>query len=144
MKYFVLALLLFLLGLLISTFEPPPERYHPVARIRTADGFFMTFVQDRVDGAKLCREALDAFVETLGKTCPSCDIESKECAAALRGIDKALAEGGKLPIYRVRAPGIGIALIGPPAKVRARCEHMATGFVARGMQSASCVFPNPG
>jgi len=144
MKYFVLAFLLFLLGLLVSTFEPPPERYHPVARLRTADGFFMTFVQDRVEGAKLCREALDAFVETLGKSCPSCDIESQECATTLRGIDKALAERAPLPIYRVTTPQLGIALIGPPAKVRSRCERMADGLVARGMKSASCVFPNPG
>jgi len=144
MKYFVLALLLFILGLLISTFEPPPEHFHPIVRLRTADGFFMTLVQDKVEGIKACQESIGAFMDTVAKGCPTCDVESKECARELRGLDKALAEGGPLPIYRVSVQGLGVAVIGPPAKVRARCERMADGFVARGMKTASCLFPNPG
>ena len=144
MKYFVLALLLFLLGLLVSTFEPPLEHYYPVVRLRTADGFFMTLVQNRVAGIKPCQEATEVFIETLAKSCATCDVESKECARELRGIDKALAEHRPLPIYRVSAQGLDIAVIGPPATVRARCERMADGFVARGMKSASCLFPSSG
>ena len=144
MKYFVLALLLFLLGLLVSTFEKPPEPYYPVVRLRTADGFFMTFVENRVIGAKPCREAVDAFVDTLTKACETCDIESQECTPVLRGIDKALAEGKPLPIHRVSAQGLSIAVIGPPGKVRARCARIADGFVRQGMTSATCVFPDPG
>ena len=68
MKYFVLALLLFLLGLLISSFEPPQRHYHPLVRLRTADGFFMTLVEDRVLGVQPCREAVDAFIATLAKS----------------------------------------------------------------------------
>jgi len=144
MKYFVLALLLFLLGLLVSTFEPQPDPSYPLVRLRTEDGFFITLVQHRVQSAKLCREAVDAFVATLGKACATCTVESEECTLELRGLDKALAEGARLPIYRVTAQELSIALIGPPEKVRARCERMASGLVTQGMKSASCVFPNPG
>ena len=144
MKYFVLALLLFLLGLLVSTFEPPRQAHHPLVRLRTADGFFMTFVQNHVNSMKLCREAVEAFVKTLATACPSCTVESEECALELAGLEKALAEGGPLPIYRVTTRELSIALIGPPDKVRARCERMASGLVTQGMKSANCVFPNPG
>lgn len=144
MKYFVLALLLFLLGLLVSTFEPRPTPSYPLVRVRTSDGFFLTLVQNRVDSRQRCQEAVDTFVETLIKACPSCTIESEECSLELSGIDKALAEGAPLPLYRVHAYQMNIALIGPPGKVRERCQRIADGIVRQGMKSASCVFPNPG
>ena len=144
MKYFVLALLLAVLGLLVTTFEPRPTPSYPLVRVRTDDGFFLTLVQSRVHDQARCREAVDAFVATLAKACPSCTVESEECTLELQGIDKALAEGAPLPLYRVSAKELKIALIGPPAKVRARCERIAEGIVAQGMKTAACVYPEPG
>jgi hypothetical protein len=39
---------------------------------------------------------------------------------------------------------VNIALVGPPATVRERCESIAESMVRQGLKTASCVFPKPG
>ena len=144
MRYYVLALLMFALGALATTFKGATRPYTAVVRLRTADGFFITVVHSRAPTEKRCGEMVDAFVKPLETACPMCTLESAECARDLAGIDRALADGGELPLYRVSAAGVNMALVGPPAKVRDRCERIAEAMVGQGMKTASCVFPKPG
>ena len=144
MKYIVLAVLMFLLGALLTTFRPEPQPLIPVVRMRTPDGFFVTFVQDRVRGHQVCKAAIDAYVEPLKAACPACAVESSDCATKLVGIEGALAEDRQLPIYAVSAEGLRMSVVGPPRLVKEWCERLATQLVLKGLKSAACVFPPGG
>jgi len=144
LRYFVLALLMFALGVLASTFRLDPRPFHSVVRLRTADGFFMTLVQAHADSEKACMERADGFVTPLERACPTCVVESVDCSHDLAGIDRALADGTEVPLYRVTAAGVNMALVGPPSLVRERCEQIAEAIVAQGMKTAACVYPQAG
>jgi len=144
MRYLVLAALMFALGIVVVTLDAGQRSYVPVVRLRTGDGFFLTMVQASTATESLCMKAVDRFVAPLKSNCANCAVESIECAHRLSGIEHALAEGGEVPLYRVSATGMNMALVGPPALVRARCERIAVEMVARGMTSAACVFPRSG
>ena len=144
MRYFALAVLLFMVGVYATTLKLDPRPYSPVVRVRTGDGFFMTLVQARAATEKACMEAADDFVGPLARVCPTCVVESVDCSHELAGIDKALAEGAEVPLYRVSAEGVNMALVGPPDLVRERCERIAAAIVAQGMKTAACVYPRPG
>ena len=144
MRYYVLALLMFALGVLVSTFKGDTRPYTAVVRLRTADGFFITVVHPRAPTEKRCGETVDAFVKPLATACPTCTLESTECDRELVGIDRALAEGSDVPLYRISAPGVTLGLVGPPSRVRELCERIAESMVGQGMKTASCVFPKPG
>jgi hypothetical protein len=144
LRYYVLALFMFALGALATTFKGDTRPYTAVVRLRTADGFFITVVHSRAPTEKRCGEMVDGFVKPLETACPTCTLESAECSRDLVGIDRALVEGSDLPLYRVSAAGVNIALVGPPATVRERCESIAESMVRQGLKTASCVFPKPG
>jgi hypothetical protein len=144
MRYYVLALLMFALGALATTFKGDARPYTAVVRLRTADGFFITVVHSRAPTEKRCGERVDAFVKPLATACPTCTLESAECTRDLAGIDRALADGVDVPLYRVSAPGVTLGLVGPPSRVRDLCERIAEAMVGQGMKTASCVFPKPG
>ena len=144
MRYFALAILLFVVGVYATTLRLDPRPYHPVVRVRTGDGFFMTLVQAGAKTQAACMKTINDISAPLARACPSCVVESADCSHELSGIDKALAEGAEVPLYRVEAEGVNMALVGPPSLVRERCERIAAQMVAHGMKSASCSFPKPG
>ena len=141
MKYVVLAVLMLLLGALLTTFKPEDPLLIPVVRMRGPEGFFVTYVRDRVPGRKLCTKEIDDYVDTLQSACPACSIESTECATGLTGIEKALAENRPLPIHVVRSAGLRMSVVGPPRLVKVWCETVATQMVLRGVKTAACVYP---
>ena len=49
--------------------------------------------------------------------------------------------GDAIPMYVVLAPGLRLAIEGPPQHLRRDCEQMATQIVKGGAHTASCVFP---
>ena len=141
MKYVVLAVLMFLLGLLVMTFKPEDPMVIPIVRMRSPEGFFVTYVHDRVQGGKLCQMEIDSYVEPLQKACPTCSIESSGCASELVGMEKALLDKQPLPVYVVGAPGLRMSVVGPPQKVKIWCEVVADEIVRNGIKSASCIYP---
>jgi hypothetical protein len=141
MKYVVLAVLMLLLGLLVLTFKPEDPMLIPIVRMRSPEGFFVTYVHDRVKGGKACQEEIRVYVEPLQAACPDCNIESTACAGELVGMEKALVEKRPLPVYVVGAEGVRMSVVGPPKKVQIWCEVVATQIVRNGLKSASCIYP---
>ena len=141
MKYLVLAVILFLIGVGLTQMEREDRIFTPVVRLRTTDGLFVTLIQDANPKRNACRQAIDRLVESLGSTCAVCSIESTDCATRLEGVDCALANNESVPMYTVRAEGIRIAMLGPPLAVRAECEVMAAQMVQLGLKSATCGAP---
>jgi len=142
MKYVALAILMLLLGILVTTFKPEDPMLIPIVRMRSHEGYFVTYVHDRVKGSKLCRLEIDAYVVPLVKACPNCSIESTACATELGGMERALANKMPLPVYVVSAQGLRISVVGPPQRVKAWCEAVANEIVRHGVTSAACVYPN--
>lgn len=138
----VLAVLMFFLGVLTTSFKPHDPMVIPVVRMRSPEGFFVTYVHDRVAGHKACRKEVQIYVEALLKPCPACSIESSECATSLYGLEKALVEDRPLPVHVVRSAAIRMAVVGPPQRVRAWCETVAAEIVRRGLITAACVYPD--
>jgi hypothetical protein len=141
LRYLVLAVLMLVAGVVVVTLDAGQRSYVPVVRLRTSDGFFMTMVQASTATETLCMKAVERFVAPLKRGCAGCSVESIECTHKLSGIERALADGTDVPLYRISAPGVNMALVGPPTLVRARCEHIAESMVGQGLQSAACVFP---
>jgi hypothetical protein len=142
MKYVVLAILMLLLGILLTTFKPEDPMLIPIVRMRSPQGFFVTYVHDRVQGSRACQEEIRVYVEPLQTACPDCSIESTACASELVGMEKALAEGKPLPVYVVGAEGLRMSVVGPPQRVKIWCEVVATQIVRNGMKTASCIYPS--
>jgi hypothetical protein len=141
MKYIVLAVLMFVLGALLTTFKPEDPMLTPIVRMRSPEGFFVTYVRDRVAGHKACNEEIHLYVDPLVKACPECNIESTGCATELVGMEKVLAENKPLPIHVVRTEGLRMSVVGPPSRVRVWCEAVAIQMVRKGVGSAACVYP---
>src|SRR5882672_12789654 len=112
MKYFVFALLLFGAGVGLAQLDTESDRYVPVVRVRTSDGFFVTAVQQSTSRKKACGESLERFLKPLEKTCPGCTVESASCAVELEGLELALARGEQVPVYTVSSSGVRMALVG--------------------------------
>jgi hypothetical protein len=141
MKYVVLAILMFLLGALLTTFRPEDPMLIPIVRMRSPEGYFVTYVRDRVRGGKACQAEIKSYVEPLKSACPDCSIESSACASELAGMEKALAENRPLPVYVVRSEGIRMSVVGPPQRVKVWCEIVAAQIVRNGLRTAACVYP---
>lgn len=141
MKYLVLATVLFLVGVGLTQIERPHQSFSPLVRVRTENGLFMTLVQKQVPGKTLCDAVVDKVVEQFGRTCPTCTVESTDCASKLEGIDQALALNQPVPVYVVSSDDIRIGILGPPNSVQARCEGMASFMLRAGVKSAACVPP---
>jgi hypothetical protein len=142
MQYVVLAILMLLLGILVTTFKPADPMFIPIVRMRSPEGFFVTYVRDRVQGSKACQSEIRTYVEPLQAACPACAIESSACATELVGMEKALAENRPLPVYVVRTEGLRMSVVGPPQQVKVWCESVAAQIVRNGLPTAACVYPS--
>jgi hypothetical protein len=141
MKYLILSILLFVAGVTLAFVERQEQIFTPIVRVRSADGLYITLVQPRTLRRSACNAMVEGFKKALDGACPTCAVESSDCATKLEGIDRALADGERLPIYTVAAEGMRIGVVGPPHVVRVACEGMAVQFVANGAKTASCVEP---
>ena len=142
MKYFVLTTLMFIAGIALTRIEREPHTFTPVVRVRTANGLFFTLLQHEVPTKSSCTTAVEGMVGGFDNTCPTCTVESVECATKLEGIEAALARRKPVPLYVVSSDEIRIGILGPPASVQAQCEKMATVMHNGGVKSATCLPPS--
>jgi hypothetical protein len=142
MRHAILATLMLATGLSLPLIQHEPQTFTPIVRVRSTEGLYITLVQSRADKRGACNARVGSFIDALGDSCPTCTIETSECATKLEGMDMALAEGKRLPIFTVSAGELRVGLLGPPHTVRAECEVMATQFVLSGLKTATCVAPS--
>lgn len=129
-------------GLAVTQIAPPePADFLPVVRLRTDGGLFVTFVHRKAAKHAACSRIVKVFAETLSRSCPTCTIESSDCATELNGVEGALARNETLPIYTVDADAIRMAIVGPPAAVHEECEAMASELKGEGIKAAACRVP---
>jgi hypothetical protein len=141
MKYFVFALLMFIAGLALTRIDRDTPEVRPIIRTRTTTGLFITLVMRQPVKRSICADAVSAFERTLAPSCPTCVMESADCAQSFEGIENALARNEPLPIYTVDSDAFRIALVGPTAAVAAECDKMASEMVRRGAKVAACHAP---
>jgi len=141
MKYFAGALLMFVAGLWVTHMEGTHVTLTPIVRLRTIDGMFITFVQPGRFKSGECRATVNAFTESLDKTCARCVLEAADCHEKLDGVDRALAEREAVPFHTVEAKMFRIALAGPPATVLSQCREIASQMVRLGVEGSVCREP---
>ena len=142
MRYIVLATLLFFVGVGLTQIERHEVSFTPLVRLRTTDGMFVTVIQPPSTKRATCSDAINRFIDHLGRSCAVCFVESSECATELKGLDRALAMDESLPLYRVSGQGLRIGILGPPSAVRAQCEVMASQMAKLGVRDAACTAPS--
>lgn len=141
MRKALIILVLLVAGAVFARYHVDNQYYFPVAKLASEDGYTFHMVQDRVDAREDCGEANDRFLAPLKLACKQCRIVYARCERELRGLELSLLMGDPVPVHVVIAPGVRLAMEGPPATLRRDCEDMAAGIVKSGLPYAGCVFP---
>lgn len=141
MKHALVLIALAIAGSVLAYFHVASQTYFPVVRLSSSDGFTYVVVQDADADRNACGEANDRFLEPVKKLCTQCKVEYARCDRELEGIELALSAGEPIPHHAVVGRGVRVAVQGPPDKVRAVCEEIASDIVRAGVPSAACVFP---
>jgi hypothetical protein len=128
-------------GAVLARYHVANQHYYPVSKLASSDGYTIHMVQDRTDTRGECGEANDRFLQPIKTTCAQCKIVYARCERELQGLELSLLMGDAVPMYVVIAPGLRLALEGPPQQLRGDCERMATRIVKDGARTATCVFP---
>lgn len=128
-------------GAVLAHYHVANQHYYPVSQLASSDGYTIHMVQDRVDTRGECGEANDRFLSPIKSTCTQCRIVYARCERELQGLEFSLLMGDAVPMYVVVAPGLRLALEGPPQTLRRDCEQMAAQIVKGGARTATCVFP---
>jgi hypothetical protein len=128
-------------GAVLARYHVDNQRYFPVSKLASADGYTFHLVQKRVDTRAECGAANDRFLEPLKASCQQCEIVYARCERELQGLELALLMGDPVPLHVVMTPKLRLAVDGPARAVRQDCEHIATAIVKSGVPSAACVFP---
>lgn len=143
MKHALVVLALAIAGSVLAYFHVASQTYHPVVKLSSSDGFTYVVVQDAGPKRNACGDANDRFLEPVKKLCTQCRVVYARCDRQLEGIELALSAGEPIPHYKVDGGGVHLAVEGPPDKVRAVCEEIASAIVRGGVPTATCVFPSP-
>lgn len=141
MKKVLIIVVLLAAGAMLARYHVDNQRYHPVSKLASADGYTFHLVQDRTERRADCGAANDRFLGPIKETCKQCEVVYARCERELQGLELALLMGDPVPLHVVVAPGVRLAIEGPPQTLRRDCEHMATAIVKSGVGSAACVFP---
>lgn len=141
MKKALFILVLLAAGAVLARYHVDNQRYFPVSKLASADGYTFHLVQDQVDTRGDCGEANDRFLKPIKATCQQCEIVYARCKRELEGLELSLLMGDPLPLHVVMTPSLRLAVDGPPRAVRQDCEHIATAIVKSGVPTATCVFP---
>lgn len=128
-------------GAVLARYHVDNQRYFPVSKLASADGYTFYVVQDRVETRRECGEANDRFLKPIKATCPQCEIVYARCERELQGLELALMMGDAVPLHVIMSPSLRLAVDGPARAVRQDCEHIATAIVNSGEPAAACVFP---
>jgi hypothetical protein len=141
MRKALLIVVLLAAGAVVARYHVDNQHYFPVSKLASSDGYTFHMVQDRVDARDACGKANDTFLKPLKAACRQCEIVYARCERELRGLELALLMGDPVPVHVVIAPGVRLAMEGPPATLRRDCEAMAAAIVKSGIRYAGCVFP---
>jgi len=140
--YKILAIVVLLAaGAVLARYHVDNQRYYPVTKLASADGYTFVLVQDRVDTRGACGVANDRYLDRVKATCLQCDVVYARCERELQGLELALMMGDAVPMHVVVAPGLRLAIGGTARTLRRDCEYIAGTIVASGVKSAACVFP---
>jgi hypothetical protein len=134
-------LVLLVAGAWLAQYHVANQRYYPVSKLASADGYTFYLVQERTGRRPDCGAANDRFLDRIKLTCAGCEVVYARCERELQGLELALVMGDPVPLYVVQAPGVRLAIDGPKRSLRRDCEHIAAQIVQAGVPSAACVFP---
>ena len=141
MRQALVIMVLLAAGAVLARYHVSNQRYYPVTRLASSDGYTFHVVQDRVDTRGACGVANDRFVAPLKEGCPQCRLVYARCERELQGLELQLLMGEPVPLHVVVAPGLRMAMEGPAATLRGDCESMAAAIVREGVASAACAYP---
>jgi hypothetical protein len=141
MKKALLIVVLLAAGAVLARYHVANQRYYPVTKLASADGYTFHMVQDRTETRGKCGAANDRFLGPIKATCPMCEIVYARCERELQDLELDLLMGDPVPLHVVVAPGLRLAIDGPSRTLRRDCEHIAAAIVTSGVPSAACVFP---
>ena len=133
--------MLLVAGAMLARYHVDNQRYFPVSKLASADGYTFYLVQDRVETRRECGEANDRLLDPIKATCQQCAVVYARCERELQGLELALLMGDAVPFHVIMTPSLRLAVDGPARTVRRDCEHIATAILNSGAPSASCVFP---
>lgn len=139
-KALFLAVLL-VAGAVLARYHVDNQRYYPVAKLASSDGYTFHVVMDRADTRGGCGEANDRLLAPLKASCKQCEIEYARCERELDDLELALLTGEPLPVHVLTAPGLRMAIEGPAHSLRRDCEYMAAAIVKAGAAHAACALP---
>lgn len=128
-------------GAVLAHYHVANQHYYPVSKLASSDGYTIHMVQDRTDTRGQCGEANDRFLAPIKQACAQCRIVYARCERELQGLEYSLLAGDAVALYVVIAPGLRLAIEGPPQTLRRDCEQMAATIVKGGARTAACVFP---
>jgi len=141
MRKALVIIVLLAAGAVLARYHVENQHYFPVAKLASADGYTFHMVQNRTDARGDCGKANERFLAPLKAACQQCKVVYARCERELHGLELALLMGDAVPVHVVIAPGVRLAMEGPPATLRRDCEAMAAAIVKAGVSYAACVFP---
>jgi hypothetical protein len=143
MKQAIVVIVLIAAGTWLAHLHVAAQTYYPVVQVLAPEGLTYTAVQDPTGERSACGAANERFLGPLKAQCKQCQILYARCVRSLEGLELAIQEGRSIPHYLVHTPGLRIAIAGPGWIAKPTCDFLATDMVARGVQSATCVYPRP-
>jgi hypothetical protein len=141
MRKALIIVVLLAAGGVLAHYHVINQHYFPVSKLVSTDGYTFHMVQDRANARNDCGKANDRFLAPLKAACNQCKVVYARCERELHGLELSLLMGDALPLYAVIAPGVRLAMEGPPATLRRDCEEMAAAIVKSGIPHATCVYP---
>lgn len=141
MRKALIIVVLLAAGAVLARYHVENQRYFPVTKLTSSDGYTFDVVQDRADTREACGNANDRFLAPLKAACGQCQVVYARCERELHGLELALLMGDPVPLHVVVAPGVRLAMEGPAPTLRRDCEAMAAAIVKAGVKHAACVFP---
>jgi hypothetical protein len=142
MKQVIIAIVLIGIGSWLAHLHVVSQLYYPVVHLSSPEGLTYTAVQDSTNQRQACGAANERFLAPVKERCKQCQVVVARCERRLEGLELALYDGVPLPQYRVFAPGIRMAIAGPPESAKTTCEYIAGDMAKRGLRSAACVYPS--
>lgn len=141
MKQFLIALVLIAVGSVLAHMHVVSQIYHPVTRIASPDGLVFTTVQNPTQERRKCGAANDRFLGPIKQQCTQCKVVLARCERELEPFELLVFEGKALADYQVAAPGMRMAITGPPELAKAGCEMIAGALMRGGHRSVVCLHP---
>src|SRR5439155_430593 len=125
MKQAIIALVLIGIGSWLAHLHVVSQLYYPVVQLSSPEGLTYTAVQDSTQERQACGAANERFLGPVKDRCKRCQVVLARCERRLEGLELALYDGAPLPHHRVFAPGLRMAIVGPPESAKTTCAAPA-------------------